>query len=252
MSFPDSRISIDSNRIVEALGWTIVALSLAHLLLQSVKHLAGYGGVYGLVDLFDMGLEANLPTFFSGLQLLIGALGLAVVARVRLAERAPYALHWTALALLFLYLAADELSGLHELTIRPMRELFPSVTTGLLWWAWVIPGALFAVGLAAAFAGFALRALPRPVRTRMIAGGVLFFSGAIGVEMPEARHAQQFGTDNMTYAVYVLVEEFLEMTGVLLFLAGLFDYLRTSVGAVVVDVKHPVPVARARCRRLAA
>lgn len=36
--------------------------------------------------------------------------------------------------MIFLALAADEMASVHELMIRPMAELFPSVTSGWLLW----------------------------------------------------------------------------------------------------------------------
>ncbi|MGE0802691.1 MAG: hypothetical protein AB7G13_36325 [Lautropia sp.] len=235
---PRPRISVPSTSIVHLFGWIVILLAFAHFATQTVKYRLGYAGLYGLVGLFDMGVEANMPTFFSGFQLIVCALLLTAIACVHCRDRNRYKVHWAVLAGLFYYLAADELSGLHELTIRPIRELFPDLATGLFYWAWVIPGMVFVAAFGVVFARFVLHALPRLVRTRMIVGGLLFVAGAIGVEMPEARHAQRHGTENMTYGLYVLVEEFLEMTGVLVFLSGVLEYLRTSIGPTVVEVRR--------------
>ena len=52
---------------------------------------------------------------------------------------------WTRLALVFVYLSLDEALSFHERLNRPVRDLLD--TSGALYYAWVIPYALFALGL---------------------------------------------------------------------------------------------------------
>jgi hypothetical protein len=57
---------------------------------------------------------------------------------------------------------------------------------------------------------------------------VLYVSGSVGVEMVSAYHADLHGVQNLTYELITVVEEALEMLGVLVFVYALLDYLRAA------------------------
>jgi hypothetical protein len=237
------RIDLHGKWITKALAVTIVLLAIAHLVFQAVRYHLGIPHLYGVVHLFDMGVEANLPTYFSSLQLLFVAalLGLIGVLRRRSGDR--YALHWLWLALIFLLLSIDEMSEIHEMSIRPMRELAPDVVTGFFYWAWVIPAMALVVVVAACYASFVFRYLPPYLRRAALLGAAVFVGGAVGVEMPEAAFVEANGLDNYTYALFVVVEEVMEMTGVLIFLAGLLRYIGSELGEFSLRIVPPAAAA---------
>lgn len=65
---------------------------------------------------------------------------------------------------------------------------------------------------------------------------VLFLGGAVGVESFEGRYAEQHGSDNIGFSLYVFVEEGMEMTGILVFVRGLLGYLRSICQTVTLVV----------------
>lgn len=104
-------VGLHAGWITATFGLVIVSLALAHVVFQSVKYHLGMPEFYGLVRLFDMGVEANLPTFFSACQLLIVSLLLLLVGlKMRRQSGSFYAGHWLFLALIFFAMAADELA----------------------------------------------------------------------------------------------------------------------------------------------
>ncbi len=238
-------VRIEPRSIIRTLAACIVALDLLHLAGQLLRHFYDMDTVYGLVEQFDLANEGNLPAFFAALELLACGVLLGLIGLAKLSRRERWTLHWLALAAVLIYLSADEAAGLHELSIRPMREALPQVATGLFYWAWVIPGAVIALLLVLSFARFARQALPPAVRHLWVLGVAIFFVGAIGVEMPEAWYVQLHGQRNFGYALFVLVEETLEMVGVLVLLAGILRYWRTELGPVMLD---PGRVADAAAR----
>lgn len=244
---PTNPVRLDARAIVRCLAIAIGMLASAHLITQVLKYRAGLPEVYGLVPLFDMGEENNLPTFFSGGQLLLCALLLYLIARTRAGRHPVDFRYWAMLALIFFWLAADEMASMHELAIRPVAEWMPGRTTGFLHWGWVVPGSLLVIIVAIAYARFVLK-LPASTRNRTIVGAALFVGGAIGVEMPEAAHVEQHGMENLTYGLFVLVEETLEMAGILVFLSGLLIYVRDHVGRLEVTVVSPVAQRTASSR----
>ena len=240
----DKRVRLPAAWVVRFLALSIALLAVAHVVMQSVRYHVGFYEFYGLVRLFDMGVEANLPTAFSILQLLLASVLLAVIGVVRREEEDARATQWLLLGLIFLLLAVDEAAQIHELSVRPFRDFAPWLATGMFYWAWVLPAMVLMAYVAWRFAGFVFNYLPADTRRHTVAGAVLFVGGAVGVEMPEARYVEQHGMDNFVYGMFVLVEEVLEMTGVLVFLTGVMKYCSRYVGVAHLEVSMATAEAR--------
>ena len=134
--------------------------------------------------------------------------------------------HWVGLCLIFVALAIDEAASIHELTIEPMRDLFGA--SGILYWAWVIPGGIFVIMVAAIYLRFILQ-LPDRTRRLFIISAVTFVGGALGMEMIGAAWFDVHGRRNLGYSFFWTVEETLEMCGVLIFIYALLNYLSNTV-----------------------
>ena len=251
-------VTLHASRITWIFAAAIAVLALAHLSLQWVRYGLGMPEFYGLVRLFDMGVEANLPTFFSSFQLLVVSMLLIVVGLAMRQRRDSYARHWLVLALIFFLMAADEMAEIHEMSIRPISELAPWLVTGLFYWAWVIPAGVLVVVVALSYARFVFSYLPPDMRKATVIGAVIFVGGAIGVEMPEAMFVEKNGLENFTYALFVLVEETMEMAGILIFLSGLLRFISQHVGVVSIQVassgmsERALPPSRIRATRRSA
>lgn len=169
----------------------------------------------------DVNEENSVPTWFSSSLLLLCSVLLVAIASAakRLGERD--ALWWAALSVIFVLLSLDETASFHESATELLRSLLH--TGGLLYYAWVIPGGacVFVFGLA--YLGFLFR-LPTKTRWLFIASGALYVSGALGSEMLNGLWASLHGESNLTYSALVTVEEFLEMSGAILFLYALMLY----------------------------
>lgn len=246
------RVGLNSRRIVTALGVTIALLAIAHLMSQVSKHLFGFAGVYGLVDLFDMDVEANVPTYFAGMQLLGCSLVLAVIGMARSRAGDPFARHWKVLGLMLLLFSVDEIVSVHELSIRLGWEFAPGIAQGIFYWIWVLPASVLVAVVSVSYARFVFSYLPAHTRNCTVLGAGLFVGGALGVEMLEARHVQREGMENFAMGIYVLLEETLEKIGILVFLAGALEFLRTRVGTVALEVVRTQPASQATRRQVPA
>ena len=83
--------------------------------------------------LFDVNKEANIPTWFSSLLLVLNAFVLGIIAVRTKAQQGPYHTQWFVLAAIFLYLSIDESALLHEMTEKPVRSALG--TSGYLYFA---------------------------------------------------------------------------------------------------------------------
>ena len=169
-----------------------------------------YGHFFHLLLSFN--LERNLPTFFSGCLFLLNALlfyGKGAAARAWSRERFA----WLLLAVLCLFLAADELFMIHEKLVRPVRQALD--LGGLLYFSWVVVYGAAVLVLAALLLPF-WWGLPVRQRTIYLAGAVIYLFGALGVEMLGGRHLEIHGGRNFAYFLLFTAEESMEIAGLLL------------------------------------
>ncbi|MBM3500269.1 MAG: hypothetical protein FJX74_16550 [Armatimonadetes bacterium] len=223
-------------RVTGALVVVMLLLALASLSLDLHRAHAGLQDVPGL-RLHDLDEEGNLPTFFSSLLLAFSALLLLCIGFAVADSEAREGRPWKALGAVFLYLAADEASRIHEYGCRLDALWLPD--WGILNRRWVILGALFVLAMAAAFLPFVLR-LPRDTRRRVLVAGAVFVGGALGVEMA---CAATFDAWAGTPAVIVLrnIEEVLEMLGIILFINALLRHIGVHLGGLCVRVGVGLP-----------
>jgi len=183
-----------------------------------------------MIRLFDIEQENNIPSFFSAALLLLASLLLAVIAVMKRKSPAPYTLQWAILAFTFLYLAVDEAASIHELLMRPARELLGDRASGILYFPWVIPGMAATLAFALSFLPFVLH-LPLHTRLLVLLAASLFVGGAIGMELIGGRYADLYGRD-FKYNMIATLEEGLEMAGAIAFIYAMLAYIGRYYGQV--------------------
>ena len=173
---------------------------------------------------FDVGEERNIPTLYSVIALTVAATLLATNARHSWEKCDGQHRYWAGLALIFLFLAFDEGTKIHEKTSNVIEQWI--TPQGYLYWLWVIPYGFAVLVLAAVYLRFMIR-LSRTTRYYFILAALLFLGGAIGVDMLQGREAYlNIGNDDtILYCVLYSLEEFLEMIGVAVFIYALLKNL---------------------------
>jgi hypothetical protein len=204
-------------------------LWIVHILLHMVALATGNDRLGGLVFIFGLGAEQNLPTLYSTVALLVVAGLLFVAARHSKTDR----VYWWVLCFAFVFLACDETLSLHEKLIDPLKARLG--TSGVFHYAWVIPYGIASFVFGLAFGRFLLR-LPRKTARRFVIGGAVFVTGAIGMEMIGGVLFEDGGTKQWGYWSVQTLEEVLEMTGVLVFLFGLGDYINSHLGGLTIRI----------------
>lgn len=179
--------------------------------------------VYGLVPLFSFDREMNVPTIYSALAILFASSLLIFIGKKSKLGNQPY-VSWFALGGIFIFLALDETFIIHENLIVPVREQFN--TSGLFFYAWVIPYGMAVILFLGIFSKFLLN-LPRQSLILFVSAGVIFVTGAIGFELLGGKHAEVHGRDNIEYTAYYTIEESLEMIGIALFNFSLLKHIKT-------------------------
>jgi hypothetical protein len=182
----------------------------------------GHPNVFGLVRLFNLNDEANIPTYFASMLHLVAAALLALAAASSKHQGSKDHRKWLLLALVFVCSSIDEAAQVHELAMAPVRQL--TGASGLLFFSWVIPAFVVLAVLGGYLLPFLFR-LPAKTRNLFFLAAFLFLGGAMGVEMPEGAWFQLHGKENIFYFVMTTVEESLEMFGLICFIHALTGYL---------------------------
>jgi hypothetical protein len=222
-------ITFSASRLAGIFAAIVALLVSIHAILQVVRFATGDHSLMGLLALFSLGAENNVPATYSGLAILCCAGFLAIIGLAEARRPGARAAHWFGLSLIFLFLAADEMMALHERLNDPMRSELG--TSGAFHYGWVIPYAAALALFVVAYVPFLLR-LPRRTATLFVIAGGVYVSGAIGAEMVSGAQADRYGTLNVTYVVWQTIEEIMEMSGIVVFLYALAGYAERRLGVV--------------------
>ena len=217
-----SVLTISRTQVARFLVGAVVLLHTLNIPAIIVRYLVDVPGSTGYPAVFSVSNEGKLPTFYSGLTLLVAALLLAATAAHEHRSGGRFVRHWFGLSLIFVFMAADEMLEIHELSMVPVRRAF-GITGGPLFFAWVIPAAVFLMLLAITYARF-LIALPRPSMRAFLIAGVVYVGGALGMELVGSAYFTSHSND-VIYGVIATVEEMGEMAGMALFILALLDHL---------------------------
>lgn len=220
-----------------------LVLVAAVLVLASLA--AGLVGLLGgpFVRLLDVGSDLSLPSWYSALVLALASVLLFTIAfAVRSSASSRYGRRWAILGIVFAYLSCDEMLRLHERMARTVLE--PALASlgfmpgGILYYLWVIVYAPLVLVFAVAYFRF-WRTLPTGVKNLVLAAGVIFVGGALGVELFNAYHDAAPGREPLAFAG-THVEEAMEMAGVIVFVHALITYLgsRLSIRALRLDLSR--------------
>ena len=230
------QLTLHPKQVTRSLFGVVAALTVINSVVLFFYFYIPDDDVYGLVDLFDLDIEGNIPTLYSALAMLFSAALLWFIAHLPQRGRDGKRAYWFGLALVMAFLAVDEGAVIHENLSDLLEEYM--VAEGFLYFLWIIPYGIASLVLAGIYLRF-VWALPAATRTLFIAGGSIFLTGAIGIEMFGARAADLHGTDSISYCVLYTFEEFFEMTGIVVFIHGLLTHIAWEGEALSVTLLSP-------------
>ena len=182
----------------------------------------GFGHQSRFTQLFDLNAELRNAAYFASLMLLAAACLLGLIALGQARRGGAWRLHWTLLALGFVWLAFDEGAQIHEAFNPALRGRFG--LSGLGGVAWTVPALAVVAGLAAFYLPF-LRALPRRYLLLFLGSGLVYLAGALGLEAVGGALRDHYGRMSWAYQAEIVAEETLEMLGVACFVHALLLYM---------------------------
>ncbi len=168
-----------------------------------------------IFQLFDVGHESNIPTYFSVLLFFCLAIMSWIISLFENIDKKTSNL-WKFAIPVFLFLGADELASIHEQLTYPTQRLL--TTTGLLEFAWVIPYALLILVLAYYYIPLILKLR---FRNLILLGAGVFVVGALGFEMLSAYYYASFDVGHVGFIIASSIEEIFEISGLLILVFAL-------------------------------
>lgn len=226
-------IKIIHNYVMRVLGISIFLLVLGHIATIFFRFYLQQEFVFGFVPMFNLDGEANLPALYSALQLLFASIIFLFIAIYRKSRQLQDHKQWFGLFILFFFLVHDEVTSIHELLTIPMRALLG--TTGLLYYAWVIPYLILLLVLVVVYWKFFFN-LEKWLQIRLVAAAFVFLFGAVGFEMVGGLIASSHDPANALMAsVMTLFEETFELLGILILINSLLLYLENNVKSLTIN-----------------
>lgn len=227
------QVHLSLRRLVFILLAILTLLAIASSAVQVGKYIYDYRE--GWTRMINMDREMNLPTWYEAALMAASGALLGIIAKRKQELQDRFSRDWKLLSHIFYFLAFDEIVGIHELFILP--DLADDLQ--LPWFlhsTWVIPG-IIVVGLfAKRFWRFAQHLEPLP-RLWFIGSLALFIFGVIGMEMVGSTYAQWRHQQSLGYAMIATLEEVIETSGIIGFIYGLLNYLKTLQGSLHVEIK---------------
>ena len=233
-SLANLTIAVSPKRFAQKLSLLVLAIVIMGIIANIVIYNLAPSTDHAIakfMNRFDLGHEPSIPSWYSSIALLFASLLLGLIAYVEKLAASTDRSRWALLSVVFLILAIDEAVMIHEMADAPMQQWLN--TGGSLYFAWVIPSSLFVIELGVYLLPFLLR-LESITRRLFIVSGVMFISGAIGIELIEGVIVDEIGVEGgfrslrLTFAQ--ALEEALEMFAVVIFIYSLMDYLKRKVG----------------------
>ena len=235
---------ISPKSILKFLLALVSLFALAQLCIIAAQQVPGHGRYDELIRIFNLNNESNVPTLFSSINLAISACLLFCIGMMHRRTGTAWKA-WVGLSLVMMFLSIDETASIHEKFRGPSQAVLGSPAD--LYYVWILPYLLAAAILFLAYLKFFMRL---PVRTRFLffLSGGIFILGAAGLEVHgNLEQVRQLNT--LSYRFGVLMEEILEMLGVVCFIYALTDYAVNKFGSFAVTVAPHKSTVRASSQR---
>lgn len=225
------KISIEPLKVGIFLEFVTILTVLLSLSVQALFYIAGSAKAGWWLPLVNADKELSIPSLLSVMQFYILAFLLAIVGRITEQTNDPDHRYWSILAVMSLVFSFDEGASIHELATQPLQRLLGQNLPGYLHFAWVIPAAILVIVILAFFLKFFF-SLPRRTQILFFISVFVYISGVLGMEMISANYAEINGIKNIGYNVFVTLEETLEITGMVIAIYALLDYIQKKASGI--------------------
>jgi hypothetical protein len=220
-------VNVNTRLLIRILAISLLLLVILNLFVVFLMFSRKYHNVifYEVFHQFYFDNKNNLPSFFNTLLLLLAS---ALLYHIYLAHSGKFfkETKWLVASGLLLFMAIEENASIHVFLSGFMPAYSPMTML-----VWVAPLGVFLIGLSVYFGKLAMR-LPRRIAIGFLVSGVIYMSGAVLLDQTGSGIASAAGERNLTYVGISTLEETLEMTGIIIFIHYLLEYIKTELDPV--------------------
>jgi hypothetical protein len=220
-------VHISPQKVVIFLGGIALFIVLASVMMDVIEELTWGQKFFGFRVKFDLDQEANVPTYFSSLILLVAAGLFTAIGMLKTSAKDRFASHWKGMGVIFFLMSVDETGVLHEKFIDIFNLYFKP--TGIFYFGWVILALPLVLIIGVAYFRFFLHLSPN-MKVWFAVAAIFYLAGALGMEMAGGWYAENYGENRPFYNVLTTVEEILEIIGVITLIYTLLLYLQQNFG----------------------
>jgi hypothetical protein len=206
------KIEMNTAKIVTFLSVAAAVFILANIIMLIIYFSIGDPDKFPFIQLIDLDQEANLPTLFSSIILLVSAFLFYLLSKNTVQQRSGDKRYWFGLSLVFLFLSFDESAMIHE-DIGDFISQFINAS-GYLYYPWFVIYSLLIIILGGYYIRFFFE-MDRKLFLSFIRAAIIYLSGAIGFDLLGSKEISIHGADTLLYCIYFTIEESLEMFGVI-------------------------------------
>lgn len=221
-----NRLRFNPAKIAAVLATMVVLLVVANVTSYVLRNIRWELLFQRYFVAFNLDREHNIPTYFSALQMLLAAGLLGLIAAAKFQVRGRFARSWAVLAIIFVYLAIDEVMTLHERLAEPIGEAV-QVSPLLNFFPWLIAAIPLVLVFAAVYMRFLLH-LPRKTLLLIALAGIMYVFGAIAFELMGGWYTLNFGVSKQVRFILYTFEETFEMLAIVMFVYALLDYMQSQ------------------------
>lgn len=193
---------------------------------------------FGIDKLFLFSEEANIPTLFSSISLLISSLILYLISQLNkiIFSQKKY---WRMLSFIFIFLAIDETAGIHEKVGSLIS--FKIIDALFLTKSWVVVYGIFLILFCFYFRNFLIK-LDKKFRIGFILSGFIYLIGALGFEIfADYIISNPFSFFKSNYflimSTIITMEDTFEMVGIAIFNFYLLQFITKNKLRLIVVFK---------------
>ncbi|MBD2344859.1 hypothetical protein H6G18_11965 [Anabaena subtropica FACHB-260] len=223
---------ISPNQITRLLVFITLGIGLASLSGQFYAYFVNGEQFSGVVRMFDLDEERNIPTLFTGFILIFCSILLELVALAKQKERNRYVPYWHGLAIIFMYLSFDELLEIHEKVNGILNQTAQSAPGQ----NWDILNISLALVFALIYFKFLLH-LPKKIKTLFVLAFAFFVIGGVVIEFLGVYYFPNIYNQKLFIAeVITTIEECLEIIGLTIFIHGILLYIKSFVTDIHINI----------------
>lgn len=234
----DHSISIRSDWTTKVFGSIVIGLAITSFIRLFIKYQVEPSLYPSVLELFNLEADKNIPIFFYVLLLLIGTLLLSTIALIQIQQNSPQKFGWILLTSIVFAMSIDKAIRLHGYLIQFIQTILGRNDPGMIIYPLVIVLLTIGIAIILQLIKF-LRELPANTRKSFIIAGCVFLSGALVLEAIGSSFYDLSGHANLVYDILSILEESLEMAGIIAFIRGLILFAGGSYKGLLVQFNQP-------------